>query len=298
MSIVVTTPTGNIGRALTEGLLAAGEKPILVARDPSKVKAFTDRGAKVKQGTHADQKFLREATKGAQALFVLTPPDMQLKDIRGHYRRFAEAAAEAIQANAIPYVVNLSSVGAELESGNGPVAGLHLAEQVLNKAAKNITHLRPCYFMENTLGQISSILQASSMFTTFPPNTRFPMIATRDIGARAAEILHQRDWTGHRVMELHGAGQTSYDEVAGVLSEVLGRNIKHVTISPEQFVQALTGMGMSKVMADSLAELADGVTKGRVKLHEKRGAANTTPTTYPEFAQQVFKPAFEAAAAS
>ncbi len=296
MSIVVTTPTGNIGSVVTSTLLDRGAKPVLIARDPSKLEDAARRGATVKQGSHADAGFLVEATQGAVALFVVTPPDMQVQDINGHYRRFAEAAARAAHENGIGHVVHLSSVGAELASGNGPVAGLHLAETILDGAGiPNLTHLRPVYFMENTLGQIPGLIQTGNLFTTFPAGMRFPMIATRDIGVRAASLLHDRVWSGHRIQELHGAEETGYEEVASILSDVLGRDINHVTVSGEQFVQALTGMGMSKVMADALAELSGALASGKIKPQEPRNAANTTPTTYRSFAATVFKPAYEAA---
>lgn len=297
MNIVVTTPTGNIGSVVTDALLDAGEKPVLIARDPSKLKDAAARGAVVKQGSHADADFLIEATKGADALFVLTPTDMQVQDIRAHYRNFAAAAAMAARENAIPHVVHLSSVGAELESGNGPVAGLHAAEQVLDAAGiPNLTHLRPGYFMENTLAQVPAILQMGGMVSGFPTGKTFPMIATRDIGARAAKLLRESAASGRRVVELQGAADTGYDEAAAILSEVLGRDVKHVTVSDEQMLGAMTGMGMSEVLAAALVELTHAVADGKMHMHEKRSASNTTPTTYRDFAREVFKPAFEAAA--
>jgi hypothetical protein len=120
------------------------------------------------------------------------------------------------------------------------------------------------------------------------------MIATRDIGKRAAELLARRDWSGINVVELQGPGDTSYDEVAGVLSEVLGLQLKHTQVGPDQMRAALTGMGMSEEAANAIIELSDGIEQGKVKFHEPRSESNTTPTTYPEFAQQVFKPAFDA----
>ncbi len=298
MSIVITTPSGNIGSAVTRALLDAGEKPVLIARDPTKVEELTDRGAVVKRGSHADADFLIDATRDAEALFVLTPGYMQTQDVRALYRRFAGAAAKAINANSSPYVVHLSSIGADLESGNGPVAGLYAAEKVLNDAGvANLTHLRPAYFMENTMMQIPNILQAGSLFTTFPEGTKFPMIATRDIGTRAADLLRKRDWSGTQVVELLGNGEVSYEEVALVLAKELGREIKHVTVSDEQLTQALTGMGLSQVLADGFVEMTNALTKGVMRPHEDRSEANTTPTTYAGFAGQIFKPAFEGAAA-
>jgi uncharacterized protein YbjT (DUF2867 family) len=297
MKIVVTTPTGNIGRVVADSLIRAGEKPILIARDPSKVKDLADAGARVFAGSHGDPAALAEATRGADALFVLTPPDYRATDIRDHYRGFAAAAAHAIRANKIPRVVHLSSVGAELSSGNGPVAGLYVAEAILAAVADNLIQLRPGYFMENTLGQIPSLLGAGALFTTFAGGAKIPMIATRDIGASAARWLRDDGWTGRRVVELQGAGDVSYDQVAAALSETLGRKLAHVTVTAEQQTEALVGMGLSPVLAASFAELAAAVESGRMRFHEPRSAANTTPTTYPEFAAQVFAPAFAAASA-
>lgn len=296
MSIVITTPTGNIGRALTQSLLDAGQTPILIARDPAKVAEFVERGAKVVQGSHSDADLLTAATRGAEALFVLTPPDFTTTDVRASYRPYAEAAKVAIEANQIPYVVHLSSVGADLESGNGPVAGLHANEQILNTVDTNLVHLRPAYFMENTLGQVGGILAANSLFTTFPPNTRLPMIATRDIAAAAARLLIERDWTGRRTVELQGASEVSYEEVAAVLSEVLQRKITHVTVPEEAQLEALISMGFSRVAAEGIGELNESISKGLVKFHQARSEANTTATAYPLFAQTVFKAVFEAAA--
>jgi xanthine dehydrogenase molybdopterin-binding subunit B len=97
------------------------------------------------------------------------------------------------------------------------------------------------------------------------------------------------------VVELHGGPDTSYDEVAEVLSEVLDRPVEHVTVSDDQFIGALTGMGVSRALAEALAELSAAIASGAVRHREPRSAENTTPTDYRTFAVEVFKPAFEAA---
>ena len=297
MSIVITAPNGNVGAPLVEALLEAGVQPVLIARNPEKIQRFVDHGATVRRGSHADADFLVEATRGAEALFVLTPNHFQVRDIREHYATFARAAVAAVQANGIQRVVHLSSVGAELEAGNGPVTGLNAAEAVLDAGGTpHLIHLRPAYFMENTMMQIPSILQAGRLFTPFGPGTSFPMIATRDIGRRAAELLLDRSWTGHRIVELLGAGEYSYEEVAATLSTVLERELTHVTVPPAALEQSILAMGGSAVLAAAFVELTEGLAAGLVTNHEPRSEANTTPTTYALFAEQVFKPAIVAAA--
>ncbi len=294
MSIVVTTPTGKIGSQVSSILLDRGREVTVIARDPAKVAGLAARGARVVEGSHADTSVLVDATKGASALFLITPPDFSTQDLRATYRRFGLAAMAAIRENGIGHVLHLSSVGADRESGNGPVAGLHVNEQILSDTAAHVTNLRPAYFMENTMGQIPMIRQMGSLFTTFEGTTRFPMIATRDIAARATEILGSLDWTGKRVVELHGAADVSYDDVASILSEVLGRPIAHVTVSEERSLAALAGMGLSAHLAGSFNELTRAIESGHVRFLEERSTANMTPTTYRTFASEVFRKAFEA----
>lgn len=296
MKIAVTTPAGHIGSVVVSTLLDQGEHPVLIARHPEKVQDAVDRGATVVQADHGDAASLTAATRGADALFVCVPGSLTIDDIPAWYRRFAEAAAAAATANGIDHVVLLSSAGADLESGNGPVAGLHLAEAILSDAAvPHRTYLRPGYFMENTLLQIPNILMADKLFTTFPQGATFPMIATRDIGVRAAGLLREKPSEMTRVVELQGGEITGYDEVAGVLSEVLDRDIEHETMPGEAFVSALTDAGVSRALAEALVELNEAIVDGRVQHREPRGSGNVTPTDYRTFAAEVFAPALEGA---
>jgi uncharacterized protein YbjT (DUF2867 family) len=292
MNITVTTPTGKIGSVVTKKLLKEKVSLTLVARYPEKVKYAVDQGAKVIQGSSDDPEVLKHATQNADVLFVLTPPDMSVTDIKGHYRRFAAAAAEAVKENKIPYVVHLSSIGAELESGNGPVAGLHVNEEILREACPNIVQLRAGYFMENTLGQLQNIVSSGSLFTTFPQDTKLSMIATEDIGHKAAELLIKADWNGEKIVELVGPEEISYEDVARILSEVLGKELKHVTIPDEQFIQAMTSMGASRELAEGLAEMSHALASRKMApKNPEKGKI-----TYENFAKNVFKPAFEAIA--
>jgi uncharacterized protein YbjT (DUF2867 family) len=293
MSIVITTPTGNIGAKLTQKLLDNNEKITVIARDPAKVEPLAKRGARIISGSHADTKVLVEATRGAKALFVLTPPDLRSADLRAEYQRYGKAAAEAISQNGIPYVVHLSSVGADLDHDNGPVIGLHDNEKYLNETQANVTHLRAGYFMENTLWQVGPIQQQRSMFAAINGNTKIPMIATMDIASAAASALLNTSWSGKRIVEVQGAADITYNDVAKVLSEVLGLEVMYTQISHEQAKAGFVGMGASEHMADLLNQLSAGLDKGVVRFREPRSTSNTTPTSYAQFAQETFLPMFK-----
>jgi hypothetical protein len=83
--------------------------------------------------------------------------------------------------------VHLSSYGAQIAEGAGPVSGLHSSEQKLNAIeGLNVLDLRAAYFMENNLAAIGMIHQMGIFGNALLPDLKIPMAATRDVGDFAA----------------------------------------------------------------------------------------------------------------
>ena len=289
MTVAIVSPTGNIGSKLAPRLLDAGTELILLCRDPKKVTTLTARGAKAEVGDLNDGDYVLRATRGADALFWLTPPDFTTPDMYALQAALGRNAATAIRKNGIKRVVNLSSVGAQLQSGTGPVAGLNKVETLLNETGASVTHLRPAYFMENYLFSLDSIRATGSVFLPANGSTRMPMVATQDIAEVAANCL--LDEAGAKpVWGVHGPKDLSFDEAAGTLSEVLGRPVRHVTVTPDQAREAFLGMGASPDVAAKYVEMYQAFDSGRLQVAEPRTPETTTPTTLAEFARTVMKP--------
>lgn len=288
MKIAITTPTGNIGGQLVRLLLDAGADLTLLLRNPDKLEASVRERVRVKQGTQEDGEFVRRATEGAEALFWVTPSDTTISDLRGWYDRMGENAAAAVRANRIPYVVHISSAGAQLPNA-GPVSGLGVVERYLNGTDANITHLRPGFFMENTLMQLDAIRHQNAIFQPEAGDIPFPHIATRDIAAVAAELLRRRDWSGKRIRGLHGPADLTFNEVAKALSEATGRSIAYVALPPEEARQAFLGLGLSPAFTQGYLDMAHSLAQpGAVA--EPRTSETTTPTTYYQWGSEVLKP--------
>ena len=103
--IVVTTPTGQIGRRVVQTLLAANENVRVIARDPDRLPPAVRERADVVQGEHIDPAVTLRAFEGAAAVFHVVPPETSAPDVRAHYRAFAEAAAPALTARGVGRVV-------------------------------------------------------------------------------------------------------------------------------------------------------------------------------------------------
>ena len=263
---------------------------VLLARRPDKLTHFVKRGGELAIGPQDDADYLVKATRGADALFWATPPGYGSDNVRAFQNRYGRAAATAIRTNGIPRVVNLSSIGAHLDSGVGPINGLHDVEGLLDEAATHITHLRPGFFFENLLWQLDSIRNTGKFSLPISGTRHYPMIATRDVGRVASARLASRGWIGHFVGELHGPADLTFNEVAGILSQTLGRKVEYVKCTPAEARQTMLDNTLSENAADLMLEMYEAVETGRLQTIEPRSTKTTTPTTLTEFARDVIVP--------
>jgi len=268
---------------------------VLLARHPEKLQDFAKEGATIREGSLLDENFLLEATKDVDALFWLTPPDYQSSNFRANQDQLGEAAARAIRENKISRVVDLSSVGAQHDSGTGPADGLHDVEEILAKAAKNITHLRAAYFFENYLMQLEGIKQGQ-IYLPVSNQVRMPMISTADVAQAAADRILDTNWSGRTVVEVEGPQAMTFNEAAEQIGKGLGRHVKHVEVADDQAKESMKQMGLSDHVTDTMLELYHGIGTGRVNFEGQNNVHVNTNTTLADFAKQVIKPALEAAA--
>jgi len=120
-----------------------------------------------------------------------------------------------------------------------------------------------------------------------------PMIATRDIGAYAAEALLKLDFAGKSAQELQGARDVTYAEAAKIVGAAIGKADLGYKLVPAALLKPLlVQVGMSSNMADLLLEMAGALNSGHMKMLEPRSPANMTPTTLETFVAEIFLPAY------
>ena len=287
--------TGNIGSVITKRLLEKGEKVRVVARNAGKLQQYVHRGAESFAADVKDVDALTKALTGARAAFLMIPPDMTSSDYRAEQEAESYAVSTAVKNSGLRYAVNLSSIGAHAPAGTGPILGLHDFERKLNAVEKlNVLHLRPAYFMENHLSATQMIQMMGIFGGALRPDLKVPMIATRDIGAYAAERLLNLDFSGKQIQELYGERDLSMAEVAGVISRAIGKpDLRYLQFSYEQVEQTLVQMGVPAKTAAYFVEMFQGMNSGIVAGLEPRGEANTTPTSIETFVKEVFAPAYQ-----
>lgn len=292
---VVMGASGNTGHVVASTLLTRGEKVRVIGRNSAHLQPLASKGAEPFIADVTDSSALAKAFHGADAAYVMIPPNNSSQDPLGYSGRVSDAIVVAVQKAGTKNVVALSSIGAELSTGSGPVVGLHNLEQKLNQITNaNVLFLRAGYFMENTLPQVNVVRQMGSVASPLRADLKVPMIATRDIGTAAADILLHPTIRGKQTRELLGQRDISYTDVAATIGKALGKpDLKYLQVPDDQFRAILVQMGLSDPMAKLLLEMTTAMNAGKMRALESRTQQNTTPTSYENFVAEVFVPAYQ-----
>jgi uncharacterized protein YbjT (DUF2867 family) len=277
--------TGNTGRVVAEDLLAAGQRVRVIGRTEDRLAPFVAKGAEAAVGDVSDAEFVARACDGVGGVYHLIPPRYDI-DLLAWQTEVGKALVAGIRDAGVPYVVNLSSVGAQHHEGTGPIAGLREQEDRFNELTEtNVLHLRPGWFMENMYMMLDAIQATDALPMPIPGDISLPMIATRDIGAEAARRLAALDFDGHHIKELLGPRDYTLNEVAAIVGAAIGRpDLPFVTVAEEVAAAGFEQMGVHPATVATFMEMYRGFGNGRIVALEARSAANTTSTTLEEFA--------------
>lgn len=285
MKIAVVAANGNIGARVVEELAKAGHEVVAMVREPSASDRPNIQASRVNLPSAFDA---IEATRGVDALFWITPPNVQVHSFEHWYASCAEAANKAIRANDIKRIVHVSALGAGHRRHLGTVTFAGDVEQRLNEVAPNIVHLRPGYFMQNLLQQARTASGEGVLRLPFAKDHDIPWISASDIAATAVRYLIDASWAGQWTRNLMGPRNLKARELTNALSEAIGKPLHYEALALSDQRAILEGFGLHGLVLDELMELfaaladPDGVY-ATARTHEA-----STPTSIEDFARSEF----------
>src|SRR3984957_2560017 len=287
---VILGASGNTGSIIANSLLSEGKKVRVMGRDAGRLQRFVRKGAEAFTANVSDAAALTEAFSGARAAYLLLPP---AKSREGQERE-SDAIAKAVRESGLRYAAHLSSYGAQVPEGTGPVAGLHSSEQKLNAIiGLNVLHLRAAYFMENSLAAIGMSRGMGIFGNALLPDVKLPMVATRDVGNYAAQRLLDLDFSGKQTREVLGERDLSMTETTAVIARGIGNpDLRYQQFPYDQVQQVLMQLGVPPKGAAMYIEMYKAINAGVLVPLEPRSRENTTPTSIERFVQDVFAPAY------
>jgi uncharacterized protein YbjT (DUF2867 family) len=289
--IVITTPTGLIGHQVLENLVDSGEELRVVARDPSDLPAEVRELVEVIEGSHGDAAVVDEAFAGADAVFWLAPPDPHAETVEAAYVGFTRPAATAFSKHGVKRVVGVSALGrgTPWAAKAGYVVGSLAMDDLIASTGVGYRALTNPSFMDNIVRQADAIKNQGMFFSPISGERKLPSVATRDIAAAASRLLLDESWSGVEEVPLLGPEDLSFDHMAELISEVLGKEVRFQQTTFEAYKDRFVGLGMSEAMARGMTDMAAAKNEG-LDNAVKRTPENSTPTSFREWCEEVLKP--------
>ena len=266
MKIIVTGSLGHISRPLTEELVEKGHKITVVSSNAEKQKDIEALGASAAIGSLEDARFLAETFIGADAIYCMVPPNNYFDpnlDLIAYYRRLGNNYAQAIEQSGVKHVINLSTIGGNLDEGNGILVGAHDVEEILNKLSSEvaITHIRPTSFFYNLYGYVDMIKKEGLIAANYGAEDMIPWVSPTDIAAAIAEEIETL--SVDRKVRYVASDERTGNETASVLGAAIGKpDLKWMLITNEQMQSGLEAAGMNPRIAAGLVELYAGLHSG------------------------------------
>lgn len=288
MKIIVTGSLGNIGKKLTEELVGEKHDVTVVSSNSDRKNEIENLGAKAAVGSVSDAEFLTQTFAGADAVFAMTPPNLGGQNVVPNTTEAGKAFAQAFKNAMVKRVVMLSSIGADLPNGTGPIEGLHHIENIYNDLdGINITFLRAGYFFTNYYNDVPMIKNAGIMGSNLPAETQIPLVHPHDIAIAAAEEL-QKNSEGKNiryiVSDFRRAG-----EIAKIVGEKIGKpELPWIEFSDEEALQGMTQAGIPNEIAQLYVDMGAGLRGGKIQSDfVKTGAEVTGEIKLEDFAKEL-----------
>ena len=290
--IVITTPAGQIGRQVLGNLLDSGEQLRVIARDPSQLPAEVREDLDIVEGSHGDAGVVDKAFAGADAVFWVTPADPRAPSVDAAFAGFTRLAAEAFHRHGVGRVVGVSMLGrgTPWAAQAGFVTGSLAMDDLIAASGVAYRALTNPYFMEDTLRQAESIKNQGVFSWPIAGDRKRPAVATRDIAAAASRLLLDARWSGVEEVPLLGPEDLSFNDMAEIMSRVLGTDVRFQQITFEAYKDRFVRLGVSDAMAQGYADMAWAKNEG-LDNGVQRTPENSTPTSFRQWCEEVLKPA-------
>lgn len=287
MKIIITGSLGNVARPLAEQLISEGHDITVISSNESKRAEIASLGAEAAIGSITDPDFLIRTFKGADAVFLMTPPNMGGENIIEHTVNAGKNYAETLISTGIKKAVMLSSVGAESAVENGPIKGLHHIENLYREVETTaFVFLRAGYFYVNFFNDIPLIKNAGIIGANYPGNTDIPLVHPGDIARAAAEELVKTS-EGVAVKYIVSDVRPASD-FSKVLGNAIGKpELPWIEFKNEEALNGMLQAGLPQEMAELYVEMGHGLQTGIVqKDFIEHGAVVKGKTTLEDFSKE------------
>jgi len=267
MKLVITGSLGHISKPLAATLIQQGHAVTVISSKPEKQKEIEALGAKAAIGRLEDPAFLTATFTGADAVYCMQPPPdffNQSLDVMENFRLVSNSYVQAIKASGVKRVIQLSSIGAQLDKGTGFILSVHYLENKLKEIPGiSVTFMRPTSFYYNLYHFLPVIKHTGNIISNYGGADMVSWVSPIDIAAAVAEEMVSPA-AGIKIRYVV-SDEVPCNEVARILGAAIGKpGLQWLTISNEEMQHQLEAAGMPPRTAALFVELNASIHTGEL----------------------------------
>lgn len=293
MYYVLTGSIGHISQPIAKKLIEAGHKVGIITSNMSNVETIEKLGATAFVGSIEDEAFLNKAFANADAVYLMIPPKWSVTNWLEYQKKVAHNYVDAIKKCGVKNVLVLSSIGAHMRKGAGPIDGLAYLETKLDEVQGiNCVYLRPSYFYYNLFSMIPLIKNMGIMGSNMPESHELVLTHTSDIADVASDILIHNKFSGRQVIYIASDVKT-IGEVTKTLAVSINKpEVSWVEFSDEQALNGMLQSGLSATLAEGYTTMGKAIRTKEIEAdYWKNKPASLGKVKLEDFAKE-FSAAF------
>ncbi|WP_342087336.1 SDR family oxidoreductase [Dyadobacter sp. OTU695] len=267
MKYIITGSLGNISLPVTQNLIKAGHEVTVISSNPTKKEQIENLGAQATIGSVQDEAFLEGAFNSGDIAYLMIPSDFSVTDYAAFQLEVADKYLQAIQSAGITRIVLLSSIGAHLRKGAGPIDALgYMEEKLAAIPGLEVKILRPSYFFNNLYAQIGLIKNAGIAGSNFGgTEEKLVLTDTDDIAKVATEQL-LAPFTEAQTITYISSDERHPSEIAAVLGAAVGKEgTPWITFSDEDAYNGMLQAGLNESFAGLYRDMGQALQNGTMQ---------------------------------
>ncbi|MCF2494463.1 NAD(P)H-binding protein [Dyadobacter chenhuakuii] len=266
MKYIITGSLGNISRPVTKNLVAAGHDVTVISSSADKKSEIESLGATAAIGSLTDSAFLKDTFQNAEVAYLMIPSDFALTDYAKFQLEVADKYVEVLKGSNIKRIVLLSSLGAQLRKGAGPIDALgYLEEKLLALPGLHVNFLRPSYFFSNLFSLAGMIKHAGIAGNNFGDTDEKLVLTHTDHIAEVATAALLNPTEGKTVTNIAN-DERHPSEIAAILGNAVGKeNTPWITFSDEDAYNGMLGAGLNESFAKLYKEMGQALRSGQMQ---------------------------------
>ena len=276
-TLLVTGASGKLGRLAVEELLARGATKVIAGtRDPSKLQDLAAKGAEIRKLDFDDASTLPAALAGVERLLIVST------DAVGRRSEQQQAIIEAAKTAGVKHIVYTSAPAARPNADAGLNPEHFWTEIAIAASGLDFTILRNHMYAENIFMEAAQVIASGQLFGLI--GDRGTSYVTRADAARtAAGALLSAE--GKAIEDVTGPAPITNAERAALLSQLSGKKIDVVALTPEQLQQGMVAAGLPAPFAAALVAFQRDAVTGfhGVVTDVVERYSGRKPTAYADF---------------